>query len=54
MQPRKLTLGAALAALSGLLLAACGSTAATSKATLNVGGVIAITGSSSFEGGNLF
>ena len=54
MQPRKLTLGAALAALSGLLLAACGSTAATSKATLTVGGVIAITGSSSFEGGNLF
>ncbi|MGH7666244.1 MAG: ABC transporter substrate-binding protein [Candidatus Dormibacteria bacterium] len=48
-------LWAALASLSGLL-AACGGSTLTnaSKGPLTIGGVIAITGSVDFEGGNLF
>lgn len=56
MKARKFMVGAALAALSGLL-AACGGTSSngnSKKGPLTVGGVIAITGSVSFEGGNLF
>ncbi|HVD04166.1 MAG TPA: ABC transporter substrate-binding protein [Candidatus Dormibacteraeota bacterium] len=52
MTTRKLTMLGALAALSALV-AACGSTTtSSSKGPLVVGGVIAITGTSSFEGSN--
>lgn len=52
MQARKLTVAVALAALS-TLVAACGSTASSGKkGPLVVAGVIAITGTSSFEGSN--
>ncbi len=55
MKARKFTVGMTLGALLGVL-AACSSAgvAAASKGTLTIGGVIAITGSSNFEAGNVF